>query len=93
MTSAANRPTEHKTVQSRILHYAQEIGWRYVPRDEAEKRRGFTPHPSPLPQGEREDADEARRASRYFGDLLRPLMMTRIRDHDLDLVGLESKAN
>ena len=21
-------PTEHKTVQARILHYAQEIGWR-----------------------------------------------------------------
>lgn len=37
------RPTEHKTVQSRILAYAQEIGWRYVPREEAEKRRGFDP--------------------------------------------------
>jgi len=37
------RPTEHKTVQSRILAYAQEIGWTYVPRDEAERRRGFYP--------------------------------------------------
>ena len=46
-------PTEHKTVQARILYYAQEIGWTYVPRDEAERRRGFTPHPNPLPQGER----------------------------------------
>ncbi len=28
-------PNEHKTVQARILAYAQEIGWRYVPRAEA----------------------------------------------------------
>ena len=28
-------PGEHKTVQSRILAYAQEIGWTFVPRDEA----------------------------------------------------------
>lgn len=32
-------PGEHKTVQSRILAYAREIGWRYVSRAEAEKRR------------------------------------------------------
>jgi type I restriction enzyme, R subunit len=25
-------PGEHKTVQARILAYAQEIGWRFVPR-------------------------------------------------------------
>ena len=42
-------PTEHKTVQARILRYAQEIGWTYVPRAEAERRRGFDPHPNPLP--------------------------------------------
>ena len=36
-------PTEHKTVQARILQYAQEIGWTYVPRAEAEARRGFDP--------------------------------------------------
>src|SRR4030066_87900 len=69
-------PSEHKTVQARILAYAQEIGWRFVPRAEAEMRRGFPPHPSPLPEGEgmnggeRENADEARKASLYFGDLL-----------------------
>jgi hypothetical protein len=34
-------PGEHKTVQARILAYAQEIGWSYVPRGEAERRRGF----------------------------------------------------
>jgi hypothetical protein len=35
-------PGEHKTVQSRILAYVQEIGWAFVPRAEAEKRRGLT---------------------------------------------------
>lgn len=45
--------TRHKTVQARILKYAQEIGWAYVLRDEAERRRGFTPHPSPLLQAGR----------------------------------------
>jgi hypothetical protein len=29
-------PGEQKTVQARILKYAQEIGWTYVPRAEAE---------------------------------------------------------
>ncbi len=56
-------PGEHKTVQARILRYAQELGWTYVPRAEAERRRGFdlvgaTPE------------ERARTASLYFGDLL-----------------------
>lgn len=54
---------EHKTVQARILHYAQQIGWRYVSRTEAEARRGFDSDGS-TPQ------DSARPASLYFGDLL-----------------------
>lgn len=57
------KPGEHKTVQSRILKYAQEIGWRFVPRAEAEQRRGFdstgtTP------------SEQARRATLFFNDLL-----------------------
>ena len=36
-------PGERKTVQSRILHYAEEIGWTFVSREESEKRRGFDP--------------------------------------------------
>jgi hypothetical protein len=36
-------PGEHKTVQARILEYADAIGWTIVPRQEAEKRRGFEP--------------------------------------------------
>src|SRR3982074_3796211 len=57
------KPAEHKTVQARILHYAQEIGWTYVPRAEAEKRRGFDP------DGMKPE-DRARLASPFFGDLL-----------------------
>src|SRR5215467_8421587 len=57
------RPGEHKTVQSRILEYAQEIGWTYVTRDQAEARRGFDPDGA-TPE------DRARPASRFFGDLL-----------------------
>jgi hypothetical protein len=36
-------PAEHKTVQAQILACAQEIGWTYVSREEAERRRGFEP--------------------------------------------------
>ena len=35
------KPGEHKTVQARILKYAEEIGWTFVPRAEAEARRGL----------------------------------------------------
>ena len=55
-------PGEHKTVQARILKYAQEIGWTFVPREEAEVRRGFDPDASPK--------DRAKGASLFFDDLL-----------------------
>jgi type I restriction enzyme, R subunit len=58
-----SKPGEHKTVQARFLAYAQEIGWRYVPRAEAEARRSFDPE-GVTPE------DRARTASLYFGDLL-----------------------
>lgn len=57
------RPGEHKTVQARILVYAQAIGWSYVPRGEAEARRGFD-HAKDTP------AEQAAEASPYFDDLL-----------------------
>lgn len=66
-----SKPGEHKTVQTRILQYAQEIGWMFVPRTEAEHRRGFDPsagsgqHPSASsPQ------EQARNSSLFFNDLL-----------------------
>src|SRR5438093_5365285 len=59
----AAKPGEHKTVQARIIAYAQEIGWTYVPRGEAERRRGFD-RPKETP------AERAAEASPYFDDLL-----------------------
>lgn len=59
----AAKPGEHKTVQARILAYAQQIGWTYVPRGESEKRRGFD-HSKTTP------AEQAAGASPYFDDLL-----------------------
>ena len=55
-------PGEHKTVQSRILAYAEAIGWTVVPRAQAEQRRGFAPTSSP--------AESATGTSLYFCDLL-----------------------
>ena len=70
-------PGEHKTVQARILAYTQEIGWTYVPRDEAERRRRFLPHPCP-------PAKRARVMMEH------QLMTAQIRVHDLDLPELTS---
>jgi type I restriction enzyme R subunit len=56
-------PTEHKTVQARILKYAREIGWTNVTRDEAEKMRGFDPTGA-TPE------ERSRSGSLYFDDLL-----------------------
>ncbi|RMF60406.1 MAG: type I restriction endonuclease subunit R, partial [Calditrichaeota bacterium] len=55
--------TENKTVQSRILQYAQEICWSFVSRAEAEARRGFDSAGGTT-------AEKAARASLYFDDLL-----------------------
>ncbi len=71
-------PGEYKTLQSRILQYAQEIGWTYMPREEAERRRGFDPSGA-TPE------KQARKWSISFGDFLAPTIMAQIRVHDLDL--------
>ncbi len=55
-------PTEHKTVQARILAYASAIGWTVVPKAVAEQRRGFD---SSAPKEQR-----ARGASAFFDELL-----------------------
>jgi type I restriction enzyme R subunit len=59
----ATKPGEHKTVQARILAYAQQIGWTYVPRGEAERRRGFD-------RSKATPAEQAADASPYLDDLL-----------------------
>ncbi len=56
------KPGEHKTVQARILAYAEAIGWAAVSREEAEQRRGFDPDVPP--------ADRAKNRSLFFDDLL-----------------------
>jgi type I restriction enzyme R subunit len=50
------KPGEHKTVQARIFQYSQEIGWTFVSRLEAERRRGVKGNEKPV--------------SLYFDDLL-----------------------
>jgi len=55
-------PGEHKTVQARILEYAEVIGWTFVSREEAEQRRGFDPDVLPK--------DRAKGRSLFFDDLL-----------------------
>ncbi len=55
-------PSEHFTVQARILAYAQEVGWTFVPREEAERRRGF--------QSDAKGSERARNASLFFEEIL-----------------------
>lgn len=55
-------PGEQKTVQARILEYAEAIGWTIVSREEAERRRGFDPGAPP--------AYRAKNRSLFFDDLL-----------------------
>jgi type I restriction enzyme R subunit len=55
-------PGEHKTVQSRILAYAETIGWKIVSQEEAERRRGFD---QVVPLSER-----AKNRTLFFDDLL-----------------------
>jgi type I restriction enzyme R subunit len=56
-------PTEHKSVQARILKYANDIGWTIVSRSEAEKRRGFNHSAASL-------REKAKQASRFFAATL-----------------------
>ncbi len=56
------KPGEHKTVQARILDYAEAIGWTVVSREEAEQRRGLDLGVPP--------AERAKNRSLFFDDLL-----------------------
>jgi type I restriction enzyme, R subunit len=83
-------PGEHKTVQARILAYAEAIGWTIVSREEAEQRRGFDPEVPP--------ADRARNRSLFFDDLLdtkvrefNPRYAEEKRERDLILIDSNQK--
>lgn len=57
------KPTEHKSVQARILKYASEIGWNIVSQGEAERRRDFD-NTAASPR------EKAKNARRFFTDTL-----------------------
>jgi hypothetical protein len=59
------KPGEHKTVQARILEYAEAIGWNFVSREEAERRRGFDPDVPPADRARVKRLKVARKAPRY----------------------------
>jgi len=71
-----SKPTEHNNVQTCILHYAQDIGWRFVTQAEAETRRGFAVTISATRSGaEALEApvikrEKAKNASRFFTETL-----------------------
>ena len=57
------KPGENKTVQQRIIEYAQEIDWTFVKQGEAETWRGFD-------KTKKERKEQATSASLYFDELL-----------------------
>jgi hypothetical protein len=61
-----SKPSEHKTVQARILAYAQEIGWTFVSREEAERRRGLN-HKERSDRKEDLDSDSLSSAGAFVG--------------------------
>jgi type I restriction enzyme R subunit len=67
-------PGESKTVQERILFYAQELGWQFVPRVEAESRRQFDPDVL--------DRQRARTASLVFREILHNTISNLNPDYD-----------
>ena len=61
------KPSEHKSVQSRILAYPEAIGWTLVSREDAEKRRaGFPTRRLPCADGEKSPPSPARTPSSLF---------------------------
>lgn len=69
-------PGEHKTVQARILGYAEAIGWTIVSRAVAEERRGAIPAPFCRKDGDKNvpaplsDRNVPAPLSLFFDDLL-----------------------
>ena len=57
------KPGEHKTVQARILAYAEDIGWTFVSREEAERRRGFEPQMTQMGADEENPKNNLRKSA------------------------------
>ena len=57
-----SKPSEHKTVQARILAYAEAIGWTIVSQEEAEQRRGV--------ERMKDDGGRMKGGSLFFDELL-----------------------
>jgi hypothetical protein len=55
---------EHKTVQARILAYAEAIGWTFVSREEAERRRGFEPQMTQMGTDEESQENHLRKSAK-----------------------------
>ena len=72
-------PTEHKTVQARILAYAQEMGWTFVSREQAEERRRGIPAPLRRKDGDR--------------NVLAPLFLDYREKCERDLILIDSNKN
>ena len=72
-----------RRVQARILRYAQEIGWMYVPRIRLNGGAALPLTPTLSRKG-RENPVRARKASLFFGGLMDQVMTAQIRLHELD---------
>ena len=78
-------PSEHNTVQARILKYAEAIGWTFVSREEAEQRRGGTPAPLSLFFDDLLDAKVREFNPRYAE--AQGLLLGQFRHFDADIYG------
>ena len=85
-----SKPSEHKTVQAQILAYAEAIGWPFVSREEAERRRGIAAMTN--------DEFRMTNASLFFDDLLdakvrefNPRYAEEKRERDLILIDSKQK--
>ena len=61
-----SNPEEHKTVQARILAYAQEIGSSFISREVAEQRRASSPEGYAGTSGHSASTEQIRSLSLFF---------------------------
>lgn len=69
-------PGEHKTVQARILAYAEAIGWTIVSREEAERRRGFEPQMAQMGTDEESEENHLRKSAVQFSSVRAVISLT-----------------